>query len=363
MEELMKEFEENMTEIEEGMIIEGEIYSFGKDDVIVALNHIYDGIVPRMEIDENDLVTGNKLMFEIVKIDDEEGRIILSRKGAFAIEVIKSLENCIRNETPIQVRVEEIVKGGLRIEHRGIRGFMPFSQIDMAYIEDASEYIDQILDALILEWNEDDKNLVVSRRKLLEKEKSVNEEAFFETIKVDQTLEGTVFKLFKSGALIDLGSTMGYLHITDASWTRIKDMEELLKVGDAVKVQIKSINKEDKKISLSLKDITLNPWQTVNDDYEVGDIAFGKVLKDIGSGLLVELETGVVGYIHKSEIGNKKFEEESEITVEIERIDQENEKIGLKYFDEDTAADDYEVEEKENTTLGDIFGEIFDKIK
>jgi small subunit ribosomal protein S1 len=362
MEELMKEFDENTIKLEEGMIVEGTIYSIGNDDVIVSLGHMYDGVVDRLEIEEEKLNVDEKINFEILKIDDENGQIVLSRKGALEIETVEKLDISFENKESIEVMVKEVIKGGLRVDFKGIRGFMPFSQIDIKYVENADEYIDTKLDCLINDWNLHDKNLVVSRRALLEIDKDKKEKEFFETLEIDQIIDGNVYKIFKSGALIDLGATMGYLYINDASWIRIKNMEEIINVGDKIKVQIKSFNKEERKISLSLRDITVNPWDTILDDYEVGDVVYGKIFKDISSGLLVQLETGVIGYIHKSELGNKKYQLDDEITVEIERIDIENEKISLLFFDEDSVVESYENEEKEKTTIGDIFGDIFDKI-
>ena len=362
MEELMKEFDENTIKLEEGMIVEGTIYSLGNDDVIVSLGHMYDGVVPRMEIEEEKLNVDEKLNFEIMKIDDENGQIKLSRKGALEMEIVEKLDKRFENKEPIEVMVKEVVKGGLKTDYKGIRGFMPFSQIDIKYVENADGYIGQTLKCLINDWNLHDKNLVVSRRALLEIDKDKKEKEFFKTLEVDQVMDGEVYKIFRSGALIDLGAAMGYLYINDASWIRIKNMEEIISLGDKIKVQIKSFDEEERKISLSLRDITVNPWDTILDDYEIGDVVYGKVFKDIKSGLLVQLETGVIGYIHNSELGNKKYQTDDEITVVIERIDVENEKISLLYFDEDSVAESYENEEKEKTTIGDIFGDIFDKI-
>ncbi|MCD6435219.1 MAG: S1 RNA-binding domain-containing protein, partial [Clostridiales bacterium] len=253
MEQLMKEFDENTVKLEVGMIVEGTIYSVGSDDVIVSLGHMYDGIVPRMEIEEEKLNVDEKINFEIVRIDDENGQIKLSRKGALEIEIVEKLDRSFENKKAIEVLIKEVIKGGLRVDYKGIRGFMPFSQIDIKYVENADGYVGKNLECLINDWNLQEKNLVVSRRALLEIDKDKKEKEFFETLEVDQVMEGIVYKIFKSGALIDLGSAMGYLYINDASWIRIKNMEEIMNIGDKIKVQVKSFNEKERKISLSLR--------------------------------------------------------------------------------------------------------------
>jgi small subunit ribosomal protein S1 len=362
MQELLDQYDEAVSSLEVGETIEGTIHSLSSELAVIALDHMFDGVVRLTEIEEEKREVGQKMVFIIRKIDDEEGQVILSRSDALQNEILETLDQVFEKEGSIEVVAKEVIKGGLRVEYKGYRGFMPFSQIDISYVEEPEKWIGKNLEVRIIKWEEDDKNLVVSRRTLLEEKRAKSEEAFYEALEVDRVFEGRVHKIFKAGALIDLGSAFGYLHINDASWTRIKDMEEVISPGDEIKVQVKSFDIKEKRISLSLKDISVNPWQIVREDYSIGDIVYGKILKDVGSGLLIELETGIVGYIHKSQMVGVKWQLDQEIAVEIETIDEEAQRMGLKYFDENAVADDFEQEEEENTTLGDLFGDLFDKI-
>jgi len=361
MEELLNEYEKNTEELEVGMFIEGSIFSIGREYAVILLEHMYDGVALVNEIEEDKLKINEKIKFLIIKIDDENGQIILSRKEALKMEVKEILTNCKRENKPVKVVVKEKINGGLRVDFQGFRGFMPYSQTGIGQMEDIEEYINEKIEAKIIEWNEEDENLVLSRRVLLDKEREIKKEEFYNNLKIDDIYEGKVHKIFKSGALIDLGGVMGYLHIKDSSWKRIKEMEEIISIGDSLKVQIIKFDKEENKISLSLRDINVNPWDVINNDYKIGEIVGGKIIKDVKYGVLVELETGVVGYLHKDQLREVKWKEEDEITVEIESIDMDEKKIGLRYFDENSVADDFENSEPEKTTLGDLFGDLLDK--
>lgn len=361
MEELLNEYEKNTAKLEVGMFIEGSIFSIGREYAVILLDHMYDGVALANEIEEDKLKIDEKIKFLIIKIDDENGQIILSRKEAVKMEVKEKLTNCKKENKPVMVIVKEKINGGLRIDFEGVRGFIPYSQTGIGKMEDIEEYINETMKAKIIEWDEDTENLVLSRRVLLDQEREKIKEEFYNNLNIDDIYEGKVHKIFKAGALIDIGGVMGYLHIKDSSWKRIKEMEEIISVGDSLKVQIRKFDKETNKISLSLRDITVNPWDIINNDYKIGEIVEGKIIKDVKYGVLVELETGVVGYLHKDQLREVKWKEEDEITVEIESIDMDEKKIGLRYFDENSVADDFENLEPEKTTLGDLFGDLLNK--
>lgn len=363
MQELLDQYDEAIASLERGDVIEGRIHSLGSEYAVVTLDHMFDGVCELKELMDDERETELKLSFVVIRIDDEQGQVVLSRRLAREEEVLESLGDAVASEAPVEVAVKEVIKGGLRVDYRGIRGFMPFSQIDLAYVEVPDVWVGEILKARVIRWEEDERNLVVSRRALLEEQRQERETAFYDSLAVDQVLKGKVHKLFRAGALIDLGDAFGYLHITDASWRRVSDMAEMLHPGDEVEVKVKAVDAKEKRISLSLKDITVNPWEVVREDYAVGDIVYGKMLKDVGSGVLVELETGIVGYIHKSQLVGVKWHVGQEIAVEIETIDPEAQRMGLKYFDEEAVADDFPAEEEEQTTLGDLFGDLFDKFE
>jgi small subunit ribosomal protein S1 len=362
MQELLDAYDQQLAELEIGKTIEGTIHAIGDDEVVIELDHMFDGVVAKSEM-EADAQPGQRLTFAIMRIDDERGQVILSRKEALEAEVFNEIEEQFEKGGPITVKVLEVVKGGLRISIGKIRGFMPFSQIDVRRTDEAESYIGKFLEAQIIEWSPDDRNLLVSRRALLEKKQKSQEDEFFETLEVDSIHEGKVFKIFSAGALIDLGKALGYLHVSDASWYRITNMEDAFKVGDLLTVQVKSFDPETRKISLSLKNMTVNPWEVVEQNFAIGDVAYGKIVKKVPTGLLIELETGITGYIHESHMAGVKWKLDDEIAVEVESIDRNSERMSLRYFDESTIADEFEQDTLELDTIGDLFGDILDKIK
>ncbi len=361
MEELLSEYEEQMEDLEEGTLIKGKIYAIGDEEAVIDLGNIFDGIARINEIPYEEREVGKSLTFMILKVDDQSGQVVLSRKEARVLEAVEEVRRAHRDGTTLEVTVKEVIKGGLRVDCLGMRGFIPFSQIDTRYVENAEALLGEVLLAAVMAYSEEDQNLVLSSRAPKEIAIKEREEAFYRRLQVDQIMKGRVHMIFKAGALVDLGDAMGYLHINDAAWTRIKDLEAVIQVGDTIEVQIKSYDPEAKKISLSLKDLTRDPWDRIHEDFQEDQVTLGKILKVLGSGCLVELHSGVVGFLHHSEAPNR-HKEGDEVNVAIEAIDPEEKRIRLRYRDPGEMVEDYEAEEREETTLGDLFGDLFDRI-
>jgi len=361
MEELLSEYDDRMEDLEEGSVIEGRIHAIGDEEAVIDLGNVFDGIAKINEISYDEREVGKSLSFMILKIDDQAGQVVLSRKEARALETVEAVKGAKRESATLEVTVEEVIKGGLRVDYQGMRGFIPFSQIDTKPVDHAEELVGSVILASVMEFSEADQNLVLSSRAPKEKLQQAREEEFYQQLQLDQIMKGRVHKIFKSGALIDLGDAMGYLHINDAAWTRIKDLEAVVREGDLIKVQIKSFDYNEKKISLSLKDLTQDPWDRVHEDFGEGQVTPGRILKDLGGGYLVELPTGVVGFLHHSEAPGR-LKEGDAVNVAVETIDTEERKIRLRYRDPKEIVEDYEAEAREETTLGDLFGDLFDRI-
>ena len=230
-------------------------------------------------------------------------------KGA-AIEA--SWEN-LREGVIVEARVTKVIKGGLEVDVDGIRGFMPISQIDLSRVEDAAAYVNQKFKAIVTEANQREKNLVVSRRDLLEQERAEQREKTWAELEVGQVREGTVRSIKDFGAFVDLGGVDGLLPIGEMSWSRIQKVDDLVKTGDKVQVKVIKIDPVARKLTLGLKQLTPSPWEKVESEYPRGLMITGKVTKLMEFGAFVELEPGIEGLIHISELSPNRVRRVADI--------------------------------------------------
>lgn len=328
--------------IRPGQVLDGKVIKVTPDSVFVNINYMSDGIVPKNEwtSDENEDLTatvkeGDAVKVAVVKIKDGEGNVLLSKKRADADKNIDVIEKALAENTPIRAKVKEAIKGGLRVDLMGISAFMPASLAAEGYIPDLSVLNGKEFDVLVTEFDRHKRKAVVSRKELDKKEKAEAKKNALENLKEGDTVEGTVTKLMNYGAFIDIGGVEGLAHISDLSWNRIKHPSEVVKEGDKVSVVITKINNETGKINLSLKTKESDPWTKV-DNYTVGQEVTGKVTNIIQSGAFVEIEPGVEGYLHISEIANEKIEKVEdklskgqEVTVRVKEINKENRRLSL----------------------------------
>ena len=230
-------------------------------------------------------------------------------KGA-AIEA--SWEN-LREGVIVEARGTKVIKGGLEVDVDGIRGFMPISQIDLSRVEDAAAYVNQKFKAIVTEANQREKNLVVSRRDLLEQERAEQREKTWAELEVGQVREGTVRSIKDFGAFVDLGGVDGLLPIGEMSWSRIQKVDDLVKTGDKVQVKVIKIDPVARKLTLGLKQLTPSPWEKVESEYPRGLMITGKVTKLMEFGAFVELEPGIEGLIHISELSPNRVRRVADI--------------------------------------------------
>jgi predicted RNA-binding protein with RPS1 domain len=311
----------------------GKVIAIRGRTVFIDLAAKSEGIIPVEQWGENPLPNPGDLIDVVVDhFDHAEGLMILSLKGA----AVDADWTNLRKGLIVEARPTKVNKGGLEVLVDGIRGFLPIGQIDINRVEDASIYLNQKLRVVVTEANQREKNLVVSRRDLLEIERAEMKELTWKTLEEGQVRTGTVRSIKDFGAFVDLGGVDGLIHISDIAWSRVSDVSSLLKVGDQVDVKILKIDRVTSKIGLGLKQLTPSPWDDVEDRYARGQTVKGKVTRLMDFGAFVELEPGVEGLVHISEIGNKKVfrvkdfvEAGQEVEVRILKIDPEDRKIAL----------------------------------
>jgi ribosomal protein S1/(E)-4-hydroxy-3-methyl-but-2-enyl pyrophosphate reductase len=336
---MMEEIENSFTVPRKGNILKGKVIHVTDDEIMVNVGGKSDGIIPKEEISNDPLVNpkeivqeGDEIEVYVLKTDDGEGNILLSKKKIDAEKdwnYLEKISDTSANEI-IEVKVIEVVKGGVIAMYKDIKGFIPASQLSDTYVEDLRKFVEQLLEVKVINFNKSKRKVIFSRRAILEEEKEKKRQLLWETIEKGKLVEGEVKRITDFGAFVDIGGVDGLIHISDLSWGRVKHPTEVVNVDDKVEVIILDFDKERNRISLGLKQTTPEPWESVEEKYHVGEIIDGKVVNLVDFGAFVELEPGVDGLVHISQIANRhiaKPSEELEIgqTVEVKILDVDKE--------------------------------------
>jgi small subunit ribosomal protein S1 len=290
------------------------------------------GFLPLMQFPEGSPAVGSEVEVHIEGYDAPNGLLLLSRKGA----AMHADWSSVAAGMIVEVRVTATNKGGLEVDVNGIRGFMPISQIDLYRVEDTEQFVNQRLRCLVSEVNPEERNLVVSRRDLLEKEREEARAKLWLELAEGQIREGIVRSVRDFGAFVDLGGVDGLLHISEMSWSRVQDANQVVQPGQAVKVVVLKVDRERQKVSLGLRQLTPSPWDTVDANYPSSSIAKGKVTRIMDFGAFVELEPGVEGLVHISELAPQRIRRVGdvlqvgqEVQVMILSVDRNQRRISL----------------------------------
>jgi len=327
--------------------VKGKVISIGRESVFLDTGTKVDGLVDRAELlDKNNELTckvGDVIELYVVSSNGHEIRLSRGLSGQRDSDL---LIEAFQNKMPVEGRVKEECKGGFRVEVMGKRAFCPISQIDIKYVEKAAEYIGGTFPFLITEYEENGKNIIVSRRDLLKKELEETKKGFIAGLSVGQEVQGTVTNIMKYGAFVELmPGVEGMIHLSELSWSRTEKTEDILKAGDFVTVKILEIMEgkgdKDTRFSLSLKQMTGDPWANVAEKYHVGDKIKGRVTRCAKFGVFVEIVPGLEGLVHISQMSYTKRvlrpEEEVEpgeiVDVVINEVDPEKKRISLSIKD------------------------------
>lgn len=347
-EELLESHGENLgRELKQGDMVEGKIISIGKTNVYIDTDTKSDGVVDRNELLDDDgnfsHEVGDTVKLYVVSLSESE--VILSKAISGAGKAAM-LEEAAHNKTPVEGKVKEVIKGGYHVDMLGKRAFCPVSQMDVRYVETPEDFVGQTFNFIISRFEENGRNIVVSRRTLLEAEIRESRDAFLKDVSEGDTLQGSVTKLMKFGAFIELAPGVeGMAHISELSWSRVEKPEEVVRTGDKVFVKLLKIEKKEgqevPKISLSIKQTAENPWDSMDSAFKVGDQVTGKVVRLTSFGAFVEIAPGVDGLVHISEMSHVKrvirpedmVEVGQEVLVSIKAIDLDAKRVSLSMKD------------------------------
>ncbi len=305
MESVMDMYEESFKRFAEGEVVTGRIISIDKDQVLIDIGYKSEGQVRVQEfLDENGNITakvGDAIEVMVEWWDDEDERVLLSKDKAANIKIWESIKTSYDEEGTIKGTITNRVKGGFSVDI-GVPAFLPGSQADLRPIRNLDEMVGNEFDFKILKYNRKRSNIVLSRRAILEKELTEKRTATLATIEEGKVIEGTVKNITEYGVFVDLGGVDGLLHITDISWGRVKHPSELFTVGDPITVKILNLDLENERVSLGMKQLAEDPWSTAAEKYAVGSRVTGKVVSLTDYGAFIELEEGIEGLIHVSEM-------------------------------------------------------------
>jgi small subunit ribosomal protein S1 len=334
-------FEQSLRAIKSGQVVSGTILRVDADHVLVDIGYKSEGLIPTWEFaDEQGLVrirTGDPIEVMVEEVEDESGIILLSKEKADRLRVWDDLSNAEEEDQDVEGVITGRVKGGLSVSLRGVKAFLPGSQVDLRPVRNLDRMIGETHKFKIIKFNKRRGNIVLSRRALLETERQTMREETLRSLTEGQVIEGIVKNLTDYGAFIDLGGIDGLLHITDMSWGRLSHPSELFQVGDKVRVQVLKFDADSERVSLGLKQLQPDPWVNVKDRYPIGLRLEGKVVSLADYGAFVELEPGVEGLIHISEMSwTKRVKHPSKmvaigdmVAVLVLDVDEENRKISL----------------------------------
>lgn len=335
--------DQSLVSLHTGDIVKGTVIQVVNEEVFVNLGYKSDGIISRGEFSSDANVVpsqvvkpGDEIEVFVVRVNDGDGNVLLSKKRIEAQKGLEEVEKAFNEKAVVTGKVTSVVKGGLIAIVNGVRVFIPSSQVSNKFVDDLSVFKDKELSFNIIELDRAKNRIIGGRKALIEKEENEKKAVLFDSLEVGKKVTGTVSRLTDFGAFVDLGGVDGLIHISEMSWGRISNPKDVLKEGQTVEAIVLDVDKEKGKISLSLKDADNNPWKVASEKYAVGTVVEGKVVRMVPFGAFVELEPGVDGLVHISQIAEKhvaKPEDELKIgeviKVKVLEFNEEQKKISL----------------------------------
>ena len=324
--------------VNENEVVEGEVTDINKREVIVSIGGKSEGVINAAEFRYNpDLKVGDKVEVFVESAEDKKGQLVLSHKKARALKSWDRVVEAYEKGEIVKGYVKTRTKGGMIVDVFGIEAFLPGSQIDIKPIRDYDQFVNQTIDFKIVKINQEFRNVVVSHKALLEAEQEQRRAELISKLEKGQVLEGEVKNITNYGVFVDLGGVDGLIHITDLSWGRINHPEEVVKLGEKIKVVVLDFNEQQKRIALGLKQLTAHPWDNLDPNLKVGDKVKGKVILIADYGAFVEIEPGVEGLVHVSEMSwstrlhsaQDFLKVGDEVEAQILTLDRENRKMSL----------------------------------
>lgn len=373
------DYKDTFANIREGSIVEGSVVKINDDEIFVNIGYKSDGIIPINELSNIDfdspediVKVGDKIDVYVKKLEDKNGNVILSKKKADKINAWNYLEDAFKEQKEIEGTVTDVVKGGVLVDIGGIKGFIPASHLDVRYVPDLKVFKGKKVKLNVIELDQQRNRIVLSRKQVLEKELDKLREKTWSTIEEGQVIKGIVRRLTDFGAFVDIGGVDGLIHISDLAWQRIDHPSDVVDVDEEIEVKVLNVDRDRKRISLGLKQLQPNPWDKVDEKYEVGSIIEGKVVKLVDFGAFVEVEPGVEGLVHISQISKEHIPTPEDVLkvgesvkVKIMDINSKDRRMSLSIkeaLDEENKKE-YKSQNKNNgsITIGDMVGDMLEK--
>ena len=344
--DLTKAYDETLNKIQEHQVVEGTVISVDKKEVVVNIGYKSDGIIPASEFRYNpELKPGDKVEVYVENQEDKRGQLVLSHKKARLQKSWENINKALENDEVIQGYIKSRTKGGMIVDVFGIEAFLPGSQIDVHPIRDYDVFVGKTMEFKVVKINQEFRNVVVSHKALIEAELEAQRKEIISHLEKGQILEGTVKNITSYGVFVDLGGVDGLVHITDLSWGRVSDPHEVVTLDQKINVVILDFDEEKKRIALGIKQLTQHPWDSLDPNLKVGDHVKGKVVVMADYGAFVEIQPGVEGLIHVSEMSwsqhLRSAQEFMKVGDEVEAViltldrDERKMSLGIKQLKED----------------------------
>ncbi len=388
MDDYKDELDASFKKVNRGDTVECKVESVTEGEIVVSFGYSADGVIKKdqLVLDKDEQIAdkykvGDTLVCLVVKTSDKNGNVVLSHRRAHITVAWNNLEKKFNEKEKFTVKISEVVKGGLIARVDGVRAFMPASMSSNTFVEDLNEFIGKELVVEIKDFDKAARKVIISHKDIAIAEAKKAREDFFATVQAGDEFTGTVKKLMNFGAFVDLGPTDGLLHVNEMSWRRLKHPSEVVKAGDKVEVIVLNVDRQKGKLSLKLKNIEDNPWDTLDEKYLKGEIYDGEVVRLADFGAFVRLEEGVEGLVHISEISVKHIDTPASVLkvgesvkVKVLNVDKDAKKVGLsiratldpKPFHskkKEVEPKNFTTNEKATTSLASVLGDLREQFK
>lgn len=378
------------TTISVGDVVKAKVTKVEEKQALVDVGYKYDGLIPISELSAlhvdkvSDAVSvGDEFDVKVIKLNDEKEELVVSKKALIAESAWQDLEQKMQSGEVLEAEVKEVVKGGLVVDV-GLRGFIPASMVERHFVEDFSDYKGRSLTLKVVEMDKEKNKVILSHKAVLEDQAKNQAKSALDKLQPGQVLEGTVQRLTDFGVFVDVGGVDGLVHVSELAWNRVEKPSDVVKEGEKVKVKVLKVDKENERISLSIKETQAGPWQQASEQFKAGNVVKGTVKRLVTFGAFVEIAPGVEGLVHISQIANKRvntpsevLQEGQEIQVKILEVNPSEQRISLsiRALEDDRAEQaeranrrEQQAYQQENNqplgvTLGDLFGDLKDKLK
>jgi len=373
-----------------GDVVKAKVTKVEEKQALVDVGYKYDGLIPISELSGlhvekvSDVVSvGDEFDVKVTKINDDKEELVVSKKALVVEKAWEELARKMESGEIIEAPVKEVVKGGLVVDV-GLRGFVPASMVERHFVEDFSSYVGNTLTLKVVEMDKEKNKVILSHKAVLEQEAHQQKKGFLDNLQPGQVLDGTVQRLTDFGVFVDIGGVDGLVHVSELAWTRVEKPSDVVKEGDKVKVKILKVDKENERISLSMKETQPGPWDVAGQQFKKGDVVTGTVKRLVSFGAFVELAPGIEGLVHISQMANRHVNSPAEVVkegqeVQVKILDvipsEQRISLSIRALEEDRTVEveranrrEQQTFQQENNqplgvTLGDLFGDLKDKFK